>query len=282
MTNKGLLLWLFLLALWGILRGLLPLLPVPLPLLPIAWMAVLVVGIFLLLWLTLEVGKVIQVKWAAICGLVTLGLRVALSFFPMMPNLTAQIALKAFADTLTLATALLLGVSISPLIRHANLIPPVAVVLAVVDIWTVSLGGFVFQIQQKAKEGVPIAQKIVEAATIKMPTVASAQHAFIGIPVIGIGDLFFAAFLFNLLWRFGLNARAAFALSFLFVVIGLLIAQLPFMPFGIPGLPFIVLGVLLPNWRQFKYTPEEKRALLVGAIFLFALIAIFSVMVKKL
>jgi hypothetical protein len=115
-----------------------------------------------------------------------------------------------------------------------------------------------------------------------MPTVATAQYAHVGIPVIGIGDLFFAAFLFALLWKFGLNARSAFFLSVVFVIFGLMLAQLPFVPFGVPGLPFIVLAILLPNLKSFRYTPEEKKALLIGAIFFFGLLALFSLMVRQL
>ncbi|GEM_PF-539491 len=281
MVNKRLLFWLSALIFWGLCRGLLPILKIPLPILPIAWLVILVAGITLLLWLAFEVGKVLKVKWAAVLGLVALGLRVMLSFLPPPKTFFGQISFSAFADTLTLAVALLLGSSISPLIRHANLLPPVAVVLAIVDIWTVLFGGFVFQVYQKAQEGVAVAQKIVEAATVKMPTIASAHYASLSLPVIGIGDLFFSAFLSSLLWRFELNVRASFILSVAFIVIGLLIAQLPFVPLGIPGLPFIVPAILLPNLNQFKYTPEEKKALLVGAIFLVALLSIFSIIASR-
>jgi type II secretory pathway pseudopilin PulG len=41
-------------------------------------------------------------------------------------------------------------------------------------------------------------------------------------------------------------------------------------------LPFLALAVLLPNWRSFRYTAEEKRALAVGALFLLLLLALFT------
>ncbi|MCX7969426.1 MAG: hypothetical protein N3B10_13210, partial [Armatimonadetes bacterium] len=230
----------------------------------------------------LEVGKVVPSRLAGISGLVIAGFRVALTFLTVPKDFSWQIAFGAVADTLTLTSALLLGSAISGLVRHANLLLPVAIVLTVVDIWTVWFGGFVAQVYQRAQEGVAVAQKVVEAATVKMPTVATAHYARIGIPVIGLGDLFFAAFLFAILWRFGLNTRHAFILSIVFVVVGLLIAQLPFVPFGIPGLPFIVLAILLPNLRAFQYTPEEKKALLIGGVFLFALLAVFSIMVGRM
>jgi hypothetical protein len=282
MERRRVLFWLFGIVLWALLRGLLPLLPVPLPLFPLVWFLAVVVGVALVVWLAFEAGRVFEAKWAGILGLIAAGARVGLAFLPLPKSLAAQVAVGAIADSLVLAAALLLGSSISGLIRHANLLPPVAIVLTVVDIWTVWLGGFVARIQQKAQEGVVIAQRVIEAATVKMPTVATAQYAHVGIPVIGIGDLFFAAFLFALLWKFGLNARSAFFLSVVFVIFGLMLAQLPFVPFGVPGLPFIVLAILLPNLKSFRYTPEEKKALLIGAIFLFGLLALFSLMVRQL
>jgi hypothetical protein len=282
MERRRVLFWLFGIVLWALLRGLLPLLPVPLPLFPLVWFLAVVVGVALVVWLAFEAGRVFEAKWAGILGLIAAGARVGLAFLPLPKSLAAQVAFGTIADTLILAAALLLGSSISGLIRHANLLPPVAIVLTVVDIWTVWLGGFVARIQQKAQEGVVIAQRVIEAATVKMPTVATAQYAHVGIPVIGIGDLFFAAFLFALLWKFGLNARSAFFLSVVFVIFGLMLAQLPFVPLGVPGLPFIVLAILLPNLKSFRYTPEEKKALLIGAIFLFGLLALFSLMVRQL
>ncbi len=282
MERRQGLFWLFGIVLWALLRGLLPLLPVPLSLFPLVWFLAVVVGVALVVWLAFEAGRVFEARWAVILGLIAAGVRVGLAFLSLPKSLAAQVAVGAIADSLVLAAALLLGSSISGLIRHANLLPPVAIVLTVVDIWTVWLGGFVARIQQKAQEGVVIAQRVVEAATVKMPTVATAQYAHVGIPVIGIGDLFFAAFLFALLWKFGLNARSAFLLSVVFVVFGLMLAQLPFVPFGVPGLPFIALAILLPNLKSFRYTPEEKKALLIGSIFLFGLLTLFSLMVKRL
>jgi hypothetical protein len=282
MEQKRILVWLLGVVLWALLRGLLPFLPVPLPLFPLVWFLAVVVGVALVVWLAFEAGRVFEAKWAGILGLIAAGARIGLAFLPLPKSLAAQVAVGAIADSLVLAAALLLGSSISGLIRHANLLPPVAIVLTIVDIWTVWLGGFVARIQQKAQEGVVIAQRVIEAATVKMPTVATAQYAHVGIPVIGIGDLFFAAFLFALLWKFGLNARSAFFLSIVFVIFGLMLAQLPFVPFGVPGLPFIVLAILLPNLKSFRYTPEEKKALLIGAVFLFGLLALFSLMVRQL
>lgn len=282
MDLKRFRLWLAGLIFWGLLRGLLPLIPVPISLLPLAWFLAVVIGVTLLIWLAFEVGRVLTVKWFFVAGLIAAAGRISLSFLLTNETFVGQVVFGTVADILTLSATLLLGSSISVLIRHANLILPASIVLTVVDIWTVWLGGFVARVQQKAQEGVAIAQRVVEAATIKVPTVATANYAQIGIPVIGIGDLFFAAFLFATLWRFALDTRKTFILSVLFIVLGLMLAQLPFVPFGVPGLPFIALAILLPNLKAFKYTPEEKKALLIGAVFLIALLVLFSLIAGRL
>ncbi|MFN3423031.1 MAG: hypothetical protein ACK40X_15055, partial [Armatimonadota bacterium] len=134
MEKRRILIWVAGFFLWGLLRGLLPSVPIPLSLLPIAWMLTLIGGIALLMWLAFETGKVIPSKWAGIIGLIVVGLRVGLTFFSVPQNFAWQIAFGAIADTLTLTSALLLGSAISGLVRHANLLLPVAIVLTVVDI----------------------------------------------------------------------------------------------------------------------------------------------------
>jgi len=272
--------WLIGIFAWGVLRWLTPFVPVPISLLPLAWLVALAVSVVLTVWLLAETGRAWSIRGALILGLVTLAVRVALGALSLPEAVIWRGALFALADTFLLATALLWGCALSVLVREVNLVLPVAVVLTVVDIWAVWLGGSVAQIVQKAQQGVPIAQKIVEAATVKVPVVVGTQHVRIGVPVIGIGDFFFGAFLFALLWRFGLNVGAAFSFSVVFVALGVMMAQLPFMPVGVPGLPFLALAVLLPNWRAFRFTPEEKRALVIGGIFLLALLTLFSLLLR--
>jgi hypothetical protein len=173
---------------------------------------------------------------------------------------------------------MLLGTAGASLIRHANLLPPIAVVVTVMDIWTVLLGGFVHQVQQKAP-------KVVEAASVAVPLPAVAtKTASIALPLVGVGDWFFAAFFFALLWRFRLNWRASYWLATLLVALVLagLALRVAWLPLALPGLPFLALAVLLPNWRFFRYTAEEKRALAVGVLFLLLLLALFTYAARQI
>lgn len=276
--------WFISLAIWAIASWLLPWLPMPPVLLPLTAAALLLISVAWLLWLAREASQIWSTRQVLAIGigvfLFWLGLLVCQRTFPFQSPLWRGL-FGSLLGTSLLATVTLWGTTLARLIRHANLLPPIAVVVTVVDIWTVLLGGFVQQVQQKAQEGVEMAQKIVEAATVKVPVAGAAKLSGIGLPMMGGGDLFFAAFFFALLWRFGLNHQAAYWLAVLLVFIGMAIAQLPFIPWGIPGLPFIAIAVLLPNWRAFRYTPDERRALLIGGIFLLALLAAFTYAVRQ-
>jgi hypothetical protein len=269
MEQKRILVWLLGVALWALLRGLLPFLPVPLPLFPLVWFLAVVVGVALVVWLAFEAGRVFEAKWAGILGLIAAGARIGLAFLPLPKSLAAQVAFGTIADTLILAAALLLGSSISvsfatPICSRQSQSSSPSLTFG-----TVWLGGFVARIQQKAQEGVVIAQRVIEAATVKMPTVATAQYAHVGIPVIGRGDLFFAAFLFGLALEVRFESPQCLFPFRRFRHLRVDARPTPFRSFRRSRLTFIVLAILLPNLKSFRYTPEEKKALLIGAIFLF-------------
>lgn len=275
MLTMKIALWFSALALWLLMRWLLPFLPVPQALFGLTALVVLVISVAWLLWLASGAGR-IWTRWQALAGSV-IALALWLMTWRLMPAIKPivwQALLGAIADISLIAAATLLGSLLSSFIRHANLIPPIAVVVTVVDIWTVLLGGFVQQVQQKAPQ-------IVEAAGVKVPIAGSAKVPGIGLPMIGMGDLFFAAFFFALLWRFALNPRISYWLAVLLVLLGLTLAQMPFVPFGLPGLPFLAIAILLPNWRSFSYTSEEKRALIIGGIFFVALLILFALAVRR-
>ena len=265
--------WWSLLTLWVAARWLLPFVPVPTWLLGVAALVALLLSVAWLLWLAKEAGRLWEPRHALLGGVIALLAWVGL--MRLLPMLKSSFWLglgMAVRDGCLLTGALLLGTAGASLIRHANLLPPIAVVVTVMDIWTVLLGGFVHQVQQKAP-------KVVEAASVAVPLPAVAtKTASIALPLVGVGDWFFAAFFFALLWRFRLNWRASYWLATLLVALVLagLALRVEWFPLALPGLPFLALAVLLPNWRSFRYTAEEKRALAVGALFLLLLLALFT------
>lgn len=269
--------WLTLIA-WTIVRWLLPMVPIPPALFAVAAGVAIGIGTAWLLWLTSEGARLWHPRTAAGMGIGALALWWALAqgLTALKPGLMSGL-LAAVRDGCLLVAALGFGAAGAAFIRHANLLPPIAVVVTVMDIWTVLLGGFVHKVQQKAP-------KVVEAASVALPVPTASKAVSITLPLVGVGDWFFAAFFFALLWRFGLKVRATYWLATVLmaaVLTGLALG-LAWLPLALPGLPFLALAVLIPHWRSFHYTPQEKRALAVGGLFLAGLLVLFSLIARQM
>jgi len=177
--------WWLLLTLWVAGRWLLPFVPVPTWLLGVAALVALLLSVAWLLWLAKEAGRLWEPRHALLGGVIALLVWVGL--MRLLPMLKSSLWFglgMAVRDGCLLTGALLLGTAGASLIRHANLLPPIAVVVTVMDIWTVLLGGFVHKVQQKAP-------KVVEAASVAVPLPAVAtKTASIALPLVGVGDWF--------------------------------------------------------------------------------------------
>ncbi len=255
---------------------------------PVSWVPVLVpmsllVSVAWLLWLMKEAGRCFS--RAVALWLSSIALLAAVASWLLLQRFPVGSVADYLASFL-LAAALIcivagLGVALSTIIRQANLLLPIAVVVTIMDFWTVLGGGFIARVQEQAEKGQQVAQRLMEVGTIKMP-VAKGATAAVATPAVGIGDLFFAAFFFALLWRFGLRAQLSYWLAVPLVTAALLLIAIAPVPLALPGLPFLALAVLVPNWQAFRYTSEEKRALFVGALFLLALLAVFTWLARQM
>lgn len=158
----------------------------------------------------------------------------------------------------------------SGIIREANIIMPVAFTLAIVDVWGVNLGGPTTHLMKKA-------HKAFKVATVELPVAGAARVHAPGL-LMGFGDLFFAAFLLAVLHRFRLETRMAFWLAASFMAIGMLIVGM--VGLAIPGLPFLVIGLLLPNLHRFKFSHQEWRAMLIAGVLLIICLGAISVAIN--
>jgi len=166
--------------------------------------------------------------------------------------------LGPIADLALIFMALCFGRLLSRLIREANLLLPILVVIAVVDLWGVYFG--------------PVAQAVehrpglVETMSARLPTfgpAAPGQPAMPVVSTVGIGDFVFLAVLLACVQRFHLNLRGT--LGWVFVLIWLPLIAVPVFGVRLPGLLFIGLAGVVANFRHFRFTREEKTALLYGS-----------------
>jgi hypothetical protein len=163
-----------------------------------------------------------------------------------------------------------LGTWVAQAIRYPNVLLPVALVAATVDIWGVSMGGPVSQIIKKAPH-------IAETATVKIPKMGAGRAPQRGqapppSALMGVGDFLFLSILFACLAKFQMNLRGAFWWSVGLSLVAFLL--LPVVKAPLPGLPFIALGIIIPNWRYFQFTREEKFAMLYAGILFVLVLAI--------
>jgi hypothetical protein len=166
-----------------------------------------------------------------------------------------------------LLLATFFGLLVARMIRHANMVGPIGVMVALIDIWGVLFGGIVSKLlTNKSTQG------LAGHAMASGPRLGAASAKFhLALPDVGIGDYLFLALFLGVLVRFGMNWRASAIWMWAGVSLALLaIVLLPFVP-ALPGLLFLGAGAVLPNLRYFQFTREERFALLYAGVFVLLL-----------
>jgi hypothetical protein len=174
------------------------------------------------------------------------------------------IALGTLTDAALMSLSVCAGNLASRLIRAPNMLGPICIVIALVDVWGVLFGGIVSQLLQKAPE---IAARAMTSGP-KLGAASSKPGFVIPLPDIGVGDYLFLGLLFGALFYLSLNWRDAINWVVPLVCAALLVITLfPRSVPPLPGLLFIGLGVAIPNYKTFQFTREEKFALLYAGAF---------------
>ena len=170
--------------------------------------------------------------------------------------------------------AALIGKSVAGIIREGNLLLPVAVVASLADVITV-FWGFVGKASR-------VAPTIVAGLSAQAPAADVVQAQHLSVPIltyIGIGDFLFLAIFLTVALRHQMRAAAAMWAALVSMLLAAPLVNLS--QYGIPGLPFISVGVLLVNRRFFRFSREEKRALVIVGILLFAFVAAGAVLLLR-
>lgn len=192
---------------------------------------------------------------------------------------TARLLTVPAADVCFLLACVLAGRLLSRMIGERNLLLPVALVLAVADVFTVFFGP-----TGAALEHVP---ELVTNLSVKVPQVGSAAGpegaaGLAHIATMGPGDLVFAALFFAAAVRLGLSLRASFVGILIPVVVGLVGFLLVPGLVGVPVLPLMALGFLVAHRGQFRLSREERRSVLIAAVVLVVLFALLWLITRLL
>jgi hypothetical protein len=189
------------------------------------------------------------------------------------PTLWQQLTflyVSTIQDLALISVASFAGAMLARGIRYPNMLGPIGAIIALIDIWGVLFGGIVSQmLANKATQ--PLAAR----AMTNGPQIGAAHEAATGfslpLPSIGIGDFLFISLLLCALVNLKMNWRTAAWLMGVFVTLALVaITRLPWVP-ALPGLLFIGAGAVLPNFKYFSYTRDERFALMWAGLLVIVL-----------
>lgn len=188
-----------------------------------------------------------------------------------------RLAVTPAADIQLVFAMILGGLLLSRIVRERTMIVPVAIVLALADVFTVFVGP-----TGAALEKVP---ELVEAVSVKLPAMGSATGSagiagLTHVATLGPGDTFFAALLVACVVRFGLSLRRTFWWLFGVTAVGLgLVVAIPQAP-PVPALPLIATGFLIANRRDVRLTRREWAYVAIVMVFVVALFAAIRFVVQ--
>jgi hypothetical protein len=231
-----------------------------------------VIGLSLIIWFTALFARSFRTPAALginflLSAAVIIPFQVMIVTGRPLPPWTWLMAIPGLPHLLLVWLAASLGALLSFLLRGANMIPPIAAVLALVDIWTVLLGGPVQKIMQSQN---PTAKAITRAMTVQLPrprpTGASPIPANL---VVGFADFLFIAFFVAAISRF-VSGRRVYSKMLWTLVVVLSLYMLIVFIYGsnLPALLPLSVVMIALNWRHFHYDRSEAFALLYAALFI--------------
>ncbi len=205
---------------------------------------------------------------AAVSAACILPLRVLYAMGTLVPPWSWMLLVPGLPELVFILFGAAIGVLLSRLMRSANMVPPAAAALAIVDMWTVLLGG---PVQQLMTSQTATAQKVTQAMTVRLPAPTSGAAP---IAVVGFADFVFMAFFVAAMCRFvGDTAGYGRTVRPLALVLALYMLLVLLTGWSLPALVPMALVVLAVHRRSFRYERHERFALLYAGLLLVAMMA---------
>jgi hypothetical protein len=162
-----------------------------------------------------------------------------------------------------------LGAGLARVVREMKLLLPMAVALALVDLYVVFGGGLVTQAQSGKA---PVAAQAMEALTVKLPTATPKTGAAPIPPQAGFADFLFIALFFACFARFGVSSRRTFLVLCATLCLYMAVVIVAPQNLALPALVPIAAVVIGMHWRQFRYERSELFALLYAGLIVAAIL----------
>lgn len=169
--------------------------------------------------------------------------------------LTAILLAQAMDVGRTVA-AVGIGTLVAALVRDRNIMLPAAVFAAFADYFMVHYG--TVHVALSTEKG----QKLLEAMSSKTPEI---RVGGVPIPVltVGMADVVFIAFFLACAIRLELNARGTLAAFAVLLPLAMLLVLVTGWP--VPALMPMALAFVVVNWRCFRLSSEERKAVAIAA-----------------
>ena len=178
---------------------------------------------------------------------------------------------RGFINFFIIVLSFAFGSLLSYIVREKNLLVPVMICCAFIDIWTCTQG-FVSKVIAKTPEivsGVSSGVSMLGGSNISIPILAT----------IGPGDFIFSALVFSVVIRFNMNSRKTFWYMFGFLTFGMLLIVLGLLPI-LPALICVALGTIIANRKEFNLNKSEKSSVATVFLLLLIILIIFKFVVK--
>ena len=269
---------------WGIF---IPLVPIQVrhisPLVPLsAYIAATVAFMFLqlcLLWSIVAYDRESSRGWQiAVAGIIVwIGLMWATTLLGngVLHNVSKTILLLRIANPLTnLACSIGLGFAgarLSRFVKEAKILLPITVVAGVIDV----IG---------AMSNIGLTKHIIKTLPAVVPKFSVNPPTFGHLPpiaTVGPGDILFLCFFFSIVHRFSMNRRATFWVTDVLLTLTLLLVSLGPPDLTIAALLPMGIGMVIANFRYFKYTREETFAMIYAGIIVLVGAVIFFLMTNR-
>ncbi len=168
-------------------------------------------------------------------------------------------ALKMLMYAVMLIITASIGNIISLRVTDKNLLLPVVMFAATIDLWTVTIGPV-----SSMMTHVP---EIVK--TVSAPIPLAGTGVFLPVTTMGPGDPLFIALVFAAVHRLGLNCRRNFGFVAVLMSAAMLAVMFGLVPY-LPALVVLAIAVVAANWGRFKLTRQEKISTAIVGIVLLA------------
>ena len=159
------------------------------------------------------------------------------------------------------------GSLLSYIVKEKNLLVPVMLCCAFIDIWTCTVG-FVNKTIAKAPE-------IVSGVSTGVSMMGGSKILGVNLATIGPGDFIFASLVFAVVNRFNMKPKRTFWFMFIFLTLGMLLIVLGILPF-LPALVCVALGTLISNYKEFNMSKQEKISVAIVFVLLLIIMFIFK------